>query len=186
MMPLMLLFQVNIRTPLFVFLLRFVWSEPAVYILLYILRSLWVQEHTNVVSLCLFLTSDLCASGCLFLCAFHVLPPFCFLREGHAVVGFLSFGRRVFSAPRPSRGVICLVRMVTERRQEMNLLYHPTPLPFLVPGVYPSEIKPSPVRPYLHLSPPRPLRVDVAVPVFLQQGAGSHLQQRLIDLIMQF
>lgn len=75
-MPLMLLFQVH-KKFLPVFLVWFVWSEP-LYIILYILRSLWVQEHTNVVSLCLFWTSDFCVSGCLFLCAFHVISPFAF------------------------------------------------------------------------------------------------------------
>lgn len=100
--------------------------------------------------------------------------------------GSLSFGRQVPAVnqpPRPSLGVVCLVERVTMRymvsdrlSQYINLLYHPTTPPFLVPSVlYPvnqmSAWTKIPIhrqfcstRPTStsHLSS-QPLRVDVAV-----------------------
>lgn len=118
--------------------------------------------------------------------------------------GSLSFGRRVSAVnqpPRPSLGVVCLVERVTMRymvsdrlSQYINLLYHPTTPPFLVPSVlYPDVClnqnpnTPSILlnSPYLHLSPLQSASQSrCSSPVHLQQGAGSHLQQCLIDLIM--
>lgn len=125
------------------------------YIILYILRSLWVQEHANVVSLCLFLNVRffVCQVVCffvLFMC-FHPLLLKCQTVEGRHTVshllycGFLSFGRQVSAVNLPpclSLRVVCLVERVTMRYMvsdrllwEINLLCHPTPPPFLVPSV---------------------------------------------------
>lgn len=48
------------------------------YIILYILRSSWVQEHTNVVSRCLFLNVRFLCVRLFVFCAFNVLSPFTF------------------------------------------------------------------------------------------------------------
>lgn len=129
-----------------VFLFGFIWSEPIYYSVLYISRSLCVQEHTNVVSLCLFWPFEFCVSGHLFLCAFHVLLPFAFAQtvEGtHAVKSLILQWGKGFQAsavnlpPWVSLSAICLVERVTKRymgrlSQEINLCYDPTPSPFLV------------------------------------------------------
>lgn len=132
----------------------------------------------------------------LFMC-FHTLLLTCQTVEGRYAVsrllccGFWGFGRQVSAAslpPSPSLRVVCLVERVTMRyvmsdrlSWEINLLCHPTPPPFLVPGVpyiivrfvlirCLSEPKCShpllcPYGPTSHPSHPssRPLRVDVAV-----------------------
>lgn len=70
------------------------------YIILYILRSLWVQEHTNVVSLCLFLNfvRQVVCSFVLFMC-FHSFLLTCQTVEGKrrlftALWGFGVWGGR--------------------------------------------------------------------------------------------
>lgn len=174
------------------------------YIILYILRSLWV-EHAIVVSLCLFLNVGfLCVRlfvSLCFSCASRLLrlPPQT-VEGRHSVsnllyCGFLSFGREVSAVnlpPWPSLRVVCLVEGVTKRymsdtlSREINLLYHPTPLHFLVPSVLyvlvrfllirclsePKtqcpHLQSCRYRPTSYVSPPphsssQPLRVDVAV-----------------------
>lgn len=159
------------------------------YIILYILRSLWVQEHANVVSLCLFLNVGfLCVR--LFLCAFHVLSPFAFANcRGKSftvlwVVGLLGGGflqwTRLPDLPSEWfalwRGWQRDIWWVIDDCEWLT--YSAIPLlltPFLVPqcAVYPCEVCVNqmsvwakiqiPLSPYL--SPPysQPLRVDVAV-----------------------
>lgn len=116
---------------------------------------------------------------------------------------------------RPPLRVACLVERVTMRygvsdrlSRDFNLLYHPTPLPFLAPGravstwgfcVNPMSVRAKTTKPVVTLNlalialppplAPSPLQSAsqsrCSSPAHLQQGAGSHLQQCLIDLIMQ-
>lgn len=112
------------------------------YIILYILRSLWVQEHTDVVSLCLFYTSG------LFICGFHVLSLFAFDMSEFGgkkccvwlfTVGFWAAGDRLLwwdcltSFPHSGLPVesVTMGDLVSVMRK-----YRHTPLPFLVLSVY--------------------------------------------------
>lgn len=189
-----------IRISSLFFLVWFVWSER-IYYSIYL--EIFVGTRTskccvalpvlNVRFLCVRLSVSLCFS-----CAFH---PFAFDMSNcrgktyymsHLLYcGFLSFGRQVSAVnlpPRPSLRVVCLVErmtmryMVSERlSREINLLYHPTPPPFLVPqcavslwGFVLIRCLSEPKSQYTHnlaliaLPPPltpssQPLRVDVAV-----------------------
>lgn len=121
------------------------------YIILYILRSLWVQEHTNVVSLCLFLNfvRQVVCSFVLFMC-FHSLLLMCRTAEGKrrsftALWGFGVWGGRflwhaLLTLPQTSLFYSEGDDKIHERLPGMKVLNLPTPLLFLVPSVlYPHD-----------------------------------------------
>lgn len=210
-MPLMLLFQVH-KKFLPVFLVWFVRSEP-IYYSIYLEIFVGTRTCKCCVALPVFKRRIfVCQVVCLFVLfmCFQPLLSTCQTVEGrHTVSRFLCCG--VFelweagfcSEPAslwPSLRVVCLVERVTKRymmsdrlSREINLLYHPTPPPVLVPSVpyilvrfllirclseskYPRP-SPSilPLSPYLLPPSPsssQPLRVDVAVLSTSNRGQG--------------
>lgn len=92
------------------------------YIILYILRSLWVQEHTNVVSFCLFLNfvRQVVCSFVLFMC-FHSLLLTCRNVEGKRQLFTAQWGLELWEAgfcgvaSWPSPRVACFIWRVMTR-----------------------------------------------------------------------
>lgn len=234
----MLLFHCRTRilTPCFVcisHLFHEVWAYIHIYIyiniILCILRSPWVQWHTDVVSLLpvwIFLCVTLFAP---FLCALHVLLPSSFLTCHHCrgraklqvtyhTAGFyLCFGRWTcfafvfvlfffllfpFQSCLPCGEGGKEIKMAGDGlTQEINPHVRPTAASLLVPGCAASlwgfvssrakkKKKPNTsLHSYCPTSTSRPIQSAsqsrCSSPAHLQRGAGSHLQRRLIDLLMQ-
>lgn len=156
-MPLMLLFQVH-KNFLPVFLIWLVWSEP-IYYSIYL--EIFVGTRTyrccvalpvlNVGFLCVRLFVSLCFSCAFALCFWHVKLGKTYCKSLTVPWVFEVWEAGFCSEPAsptfPQSGLPCgegdkEIYMVSGRLSpEINLLYHPTPSPSLVPTVlYPCEV----------------------------------------------
>lgn len=198
-------------------LIGLVWT----YILFYISWDLC--GYKNIQMLCrsaCFKRWIFRASGCLFLCAFHVLLPFAFDMSNSRgktcckslPVPWVSklweadFCSQPASLTFSQSGFLCWQRDVwwaADYHKRLSYSTIPCLRPFSSPVClyscevlcYPDDClsqNPSaslhcqilPLLPYLHLSPLQSASQSrCSSPAHLQQGAGSHLQQHLIDLI---